>query len=196
MSGVQIIITAVFLFLSFCLTGDWFCQFHRLHVPWNMPRPFYLLSISADPLLEQKTVQQGVYWNSWWVHICSSIPLSRPQSISIARKSPIQYWLSVIVSRNLCLARSSSDITEAPSQHHWPLFETLLSQLKSFPLFSSGVFHSVDLWTKSVIRGKFSLYLWYTVSWKLCPCVTSAEPTNQRRTTNQSNQGVCPCCSS
>lgn len=84
-SGVQIIITAVFLFLSFCLTGDWFCQFHRLHVPWNMPRPFYLLSFSADAVLEQETLQQGVYRNSWWVHlnVCPSIPLSWPRRVLI-----------------------------------------------------------------------------------------------------------------
>lgn len=84
-SGVQIIITAVFLFLSFCLTGDWFCQFHRLHVPWNMPRPFYLLPFSADAVLEQETLQQGVYRNSWWVHlnVCPSIPLSWPRRVLI-----------------------------------------------------------------------------------------------------------------
>lgn len=53
--------TAVSLPLSFCLTGDRLCQFHRLHVPWDMPRPFHLLPFSADALLEQETLQQGVH---------------------------------------------------------------------------------------------------------------------------------------
>lgn len=56
-------------FFIVSLTGDRFRQFHRLHVPWNNPRPSHLVPLPADALLEQKTLQQGVNRNCWWVQI-------------------------------------------------------------------------------------------------------------------------------
>lgn len=130
-SGVRIIMTAMFLLLSFCLAGDWFCQFHRVHVLGNMPGAFYLLPFSADALLEQETLQQRVYWNSWWVGLCAcpSKPLLEKH---------LDYF-SVIVRRNFHLVRQT-------------LIGYITESVKSFPFFSSSVFQSVDL---PLIRVRF-----------------------------------------
>lgn len=128
--------TAMFLFLSFCLAGDWFCQFHRVHVPGNMPGAFYLLSFSADALLEQEALQQRVYWNSWWVRLCACPSKPLPEKHL--------GYLSVIASKNFHLVRQyrGSKSTSPPSI--WYITESV----KSFPFFSSSVFRSVDLFDR------------------------------------------------